>query len=165
VRRNLFWLSDEQWERIEPHLPTDVRGVERADDRRVISGIVHVLKSGCRWCDCPPEYGPPTTIYNRFVRWARRGVWDNLFRELAGNGRSTDTQMIDSTHVKAHRSPRQLLRHPRAKGLRDKEPARNAGVKARPSHPRCCFGATPLVGELPRSNGQTTAWPSQGPRA
>jgi transposase len=104
VRRNLFWLSDEQWERIEPHLPTDVRGVERVDDRRVISGIVHVLKSGCRWCDCPPEYGPPTTIYNRFVRWARRGVWENLFRKLAGSGRSTDTQMIDSTHVKAHRS-------------------------------------------------------------
>jgi transposase len=65
---------------------------------------VHVLKSGCRWCDCPPEYGPPTTIYNRFVRWARRGIWENLFRELARNGRSTDTQMIDSTHVKAHRS-------------------------------------------------------------
>jgi transposase len=90
VRRNLFWLSDEQWKRIKPHLPTDVRGVERADDRRVISGIVHVLKSGCRWCDCPPEYGPPTTIYNRFVRWARRGVWENLFRELAGkDDRST----------------------------------------------------------------------------
>jgi transposase len=84
VRRNLFWLSDEQWKRIEPHLPRDVRGVERVDDPRVISGIVHVLKSGCR-----------------FVRWARRGVWENLFRELAGNGR---TQMIDSTHVKAHRS-------------------------------------------------------------
>jgi hypothetical protein len=57
VRRNLFWLSDEQWKRIGPHLPTDVRGVERVDDRRVISGIVHVLKSGCRWCDCPPDYG------------------------------------------------------------------------------------------------------------
>jgi transposase len=104
VRRNLFWLSHEQWKSDRPHLPTDVRGVERADDRRVISGIVHMLKSGCRWCDCPPEYGPPTTIYNRFVRWARRGVWENLFRELAGNGRATDTQMIDSTHVKAHRS-------------------------------------------------------------
>jgi putative transposase len=73
MRKNLFWLSDEQWERIGPHLPRDVRGVERADDRRIISGIVHVLKTGCRWCDCPPEYGPPTTIYNRFVRWARRG--------------------------------------------------------------------------------------------
>ena len=61
MRKNLFWLSDEQWKRLEPHLPTDVRGVERQDDRRVISGIVHVLKSGCRWCDCPPEYGPATT--------------------------------------------------------------------------------------------------------
>jgi transposase len=101
MSRNLFWLSDAQWARIEPHLPKDVRGVERADDRRVISGIVHVLR---RWGDCPEAYGPPTTIYNCFVRWARRGIWENLFRELAGNGRSTDTQMIDSTHVKAHRS-------------------------------------------------------------
>ena len=74
MRKNLFWLSDEQWGRIEALLPTDVRGVNRVDDRRVISGIIHVLKSGCRWRDCPPEYGPPTTIYNRFVRWARRGV-------------------------------------------------------------------------------------------
>jgi transposase len=83
-------------ERIEPLLPTDVRGVERVDDRRVISGIVHVLKSGCRGCNCPPEYGPPTTIYNRFVRWARRSIWENMFREMVGAGRSADTQMIDS---------------------------------------------------------------------
>ena len=96
MRDNLFWLSDEQWNRIEPHLPTDVRGVERQDDRRVISGIIHVLKTGCRWCDCPPEYGPYTTIYNRFARWARRGIWENLFRKLAGTGRAKETQMIDS---------------------------------------------------------------------
>jgi transposase len=108
ISRNLFWLSNEQWSRIAPHLPTDVRGVERADDRRVISGIVHMLKSGCRWCDCPEAYGPPTTVYNRFVRWARRGIWENLFREHAGNGRSADTQMIDSTHVKAHRMGRPM---------------------------------------------------------
>lgn len=104
MRANLFWLSDEQWQQIEPHLPTDVRGKERVDDRRVISGIVHVLKSGCRWKDCPPEYGPPTTIYNRFTRWAERGVWETLFRVHASLGRSNDTQMIDSTHIKAHRS-------------------------------------------------------------
>ena len=42
MRKNLFWLSDEQWARIEPHLPTGVRGVARVDDGRVISGIVHV---------------------------------------------------------------------------------------------------------------------------
>src|SRR5665213_825611 len=104
MRRNLFWLSDEQWHQIEPYLPTDVRGKDRVYDRRVIIGILHVLKSGCRWCDCPPEYGPYTTIYNRFVRWAERGIWERLFRELAARGRSTHTQMIDSTHVKAHRS-------------------------------------------------------------
>lgn len=104
MSRHLFWLSEAQWARIEPHLPTDVRGVARVDDRRVISGIIHVLRSGCRWCDCPEAYGPATTIYNRFARWAKRGVWENLFRALAGAGRSAETQMIDSTHVKAHRS-------------------------------------------------------------
>jgi transposase len=80
------------------------RGKPREDDRRIISGIIHILKSGCRWKDCPEAYGPPTTIYNRFARWARRGIWENLFRAIAANGRSADTQMIDSTHVKAHRS-------------------------------------------------------------
>ena len=104
MSKKLFWLSDKQWARIERYLPTDVRGVPRVDDRRVISGIVHVLRSGCRWCDCPEAYGPYTTIYNRFVRWARRGIWENLFRKLSANGRSADIQMIDSTHVKAHRS-------------------------------------------------------------
>ena len=104
MRRNLFWLSDDQWGRIAPLLPTDVRGKKRVDDRRVISGILHVLKSGCRWCDCPPEYGPHTTIYNRFVRWAERGVWERLLRALARRGRSAQMQMIDSTHIKAHRA-------------------------------------------------------------
>jgi transposase len=104
MRSNLYWISDEQWARIQPLLPTDVRGKRRVDDRRVIGGIMHVLKTGCRWCDLPPEYGPHTTIYNRFVRWARRGVWEDLFHALAARGRSAQTQMIDSTHVKAHRS-------------------------------------------------------------
>ena len=104
MRPHLFWLTDQQWAKIESRLPGGVRGKPRVDDRRVISGILHVLKSGCRWCDCPPEYGPYTTIYNRFVRWAKRGVWERLFNELASCGRCTETQMIDSTHVKSHRS-------------------------------------------------------------
>ena len=104
MRANLFWLDDDQWQQIEPHLPTDVRGKDRVDDRRVISGILHVLRSGCRWKDCPPEYGPHTTIYNRFTRWAERGIWEKLFRALAERGRSSSTQMIDSTHIKVHRS-------------------------------------------------------------
>ena len=104
MRSNLFWLSDEQWCSIQPLLPMDVRGKARVDDRRVISGIVFVIKSGCRWCDCPPEYGPAKTIYNRFIRWAERGVWEWLFRAFAGLSPPTAVQMIDATHVKAHRS-------------------------------------------------------------
>lgn len=99
MRSNLFWLNDEQWRQIEPHLPTDLRGKPREDDRRVISGIVHILKSGCHWKDCPPEYGPPMTIYNRFARWVECGVWERLFRALAARGRSGEVQMIDATHV------------------------------------------------------------------
>jgi len=79
MNRDLFWLTDAQLSKIEPHLPTDTRGNARLDDRRVISGIVHVLKSGGRWADAPPEYAPKKTLYNRFVRWAEKGVWTGLF--------------------------------------------------------------------------------------
>jgi transposase len=70
VDQGYFWLNDEQFERLEPHLPTDTRGKPRVDDRRVISGIIHVLVSGCRWKDAPSLYGPRKTLYNRFQRWA-----------------------------------------------------------------------------------------------
>lgn len=83
MSKALFWLSDEAWAAIEPHLPRNQPGARRVDDRRVISGIVHVLKVGCRWCDCPKEYGPSTTIYNRFNRWSRKGFWTRLLDALA----------------------------------------------------------------------------------
>jgi transposase len=54
----LYWLSDNEWARIEPLMPRGRRGAHRVDDRRVISGIVHMLRSGARWRDCPPAYGP-----------------------------------------------------------------------------------------------------------
>ena len=55
---NEFWLSDGQWAVIDPLLPKNRPGAHRVDDRRVISGIVHVLRTGCRWQDCPSCYGP-----------------------------------------------------------------------------------------------------------
>ena len=73
------------------------------DDRRVISGIVHVLKSGCRWADAPEVYGPRKTLYNRFVRWAAKGVWLNIFHALAATGGPPAEVLIDSSAVKAHR--------------------------------------------------------------
>lgn len=100
----LFWFSDEQWARIERLLPTNTRGLKRVDDRRVLSGIVHVLRSGCHWSHCPREYGPPKTIYNRFVRWAKRGIWERIFAVLSRCEDPPDRLMIDSTIVRAHRS-------------------------------------------------------------
>ncbi|EYR78223.1 transposase [Shinella sp. DD12] len=100
---NLFWLNDRQWAVIEPLLPKNRPGARRVDDRRVLSGIVHVLRVGCRWQDCPAAYGPPTTIYNRFHRWAGRGLWQKLFDALV-EASPADMQMIDSTTAKVHRS-------------------------------------------------------------
>jgi transposase len=61
-------VVDVAWAKIEPHLPKNRPGARRIDDRRLISGILHVLKTGCRWCDCPAEYHPSPMIYNRFNR-------------------------------------------------------------------------------------------------
>ena len=101
---SLFWLSDEAWSAIEPHLPHGKPGKPRVDDRRVISGILHVLKTGCRWRDVPPDYGPPTTVYNRYHRWAQRGIWQRVFEKMAAAGPMPEELSIDSSHVKAHRS-------------------------------------------------------------
>jgi transposase len=104
IRKQLFWLSDEEWKRVERLLPVGRRGARRVDDRRVISGIIHMLRSGARWRDCPPEYGPYTTIYNRFNRWSREGIWLAMFKALTGSTGVIGTASIDSSHVKAHRS-------------------------------------------------------------
>jgi transposase len=98
-----FWLNNQQWQRLAPLLPNKPRGVPRADDRRVISGIVQVLRSGCRWADAPAVYGPRKTLYNRFVRWAAKGVWQAVFEALAAAGGPPPEVLLDSTHVKAHR--------------------------------------------------------------
>jgi transposase len=98
-----FWLNDAQWGAIEPLLPKNQPGAHRKDDRRVLSGIIHVLKVGCRWQDCPALYGPSTTVYNRFNRWSHRGIWKRLFAALVEVSPG-DMQIIDSTTAKAHRS-------------------------------------------------------------
>jgi transposase len=119
---DFFWLSEKQFARLEPHLPTDTRGKPRVDDRRVISGIVHVLKSGGRWIDAPSVYGPRKTLYNRFVRWAAKGVWANIFQALAATGGPPAEVLIDSSAVKAHRCA--------AGGKGGSSPRRSAGRAA-----------------------------------
>jgi putative transposase len=104
-----FWLTKDQLKRIEPFFPRS-RGIPRVDDRRVVSGIIHVIRNGLRWRDVPLVYGPHKTLYNRFVRWSRMGVFDRIFANLAAESGPPDRVMIDSTHLKAHRTAASLLK-------------------------------------------------------
>lgn len=106
---DLFLLSESQMARIASHFPL-AHGVPRVDDRRVISGIVYVIKHGLQWKDAPKGYGPHKTLYNRFIRWSRLGVFDRIFAGLAGEGPKPERIMIDATHLKAHRTAASLLK-------------------------------------------------------
>jgi transposase len=106
---DLIWLTSEQVSRIEPHFPLS-HGVPRVDDRRVLSGIIFVIRNGLRWRDAPKEYGPHKTLYNRFIRWSRLGVFDRIFSNLSAQKDVPETLMIDATHLKAHRTASSLLK-------------------------------------------------------
>lgn len=98
-----FDLTDQEWAVIEPLLPPTRQGGERSDDRRVISGIFYVLRTGMPWDDLPERYGPHTTVYNRFNRWSKQGIWLVIFEQLQARFPAS-VEMIDSTSVKAHRA-------------------------------------------------------------
>jgi putative transposase len=109
VMSDLIWLWAAQMRRIEPYFPLS-HGVPRVDDRRGISGIIFVIRNGLRWRDAPKAYGPHKTIYNRFIRWSRLGVFNQIFAALAAKGGKSDRLMIDATHLKAHRTAASLLK-------------------------------------------------------
>lgn len=119
---DVFLLSERQMKRIEPFFPL-AHGVPRVDDRRVLSGIVYVIRNGLQWKDAPKAYGPYKTLYNRFIRWSRLGIFDRIFVALTEQAGRSKRLMIDATHLKAHRTSASLLK----KGL---FPAISDGQKA-----------------------------------
>ena len=96
-----YALTDREWNIIQPILPSKPRGIPRVDDRRVINGILWVLRSGAPWRDLPDRYGPYTTCYNRFVRWRRARVWDRIMDRLSA-AHDASVQMIDTSVVRVH---------------------------------------------------------------
>ncbi len=118
----LFWLSKTQLNIIKPYFPPS-RGVPRVDDLRVISGIIHVLKRGLQWRDAPSEYGPPKTLYNRFIRWSRMGVFNKIFESLVATEDIPEQLQIDATHLKAHRTAASLLKKGMFPALSDAQKA------------------------------------------
>lgn len=106
---DLILLSLAQMRRITPYFPLS-HGIPRVDDRKIISGIIFVIRNGLRWRDAPKDYGPHKTIYNRFIRWSRMGVFNAIFAALSAKGGKSDQLMIDATHLKAHRTAASLLK-------------------------------------------------------
>ena len=107
-----YELTDFEWEVITPLLPNKPRGVRRVDDRRVLNGIFWVLRTGAPWRALPKEFGPPTTCYNRFVRWRKAGVWDRILAAVS-QAYDGNVQMIDSTSVRVHQhaaNPKKVTR-------------------------------------------------------
>src|SRR5450432_3600439 len=83
-----FDLSDAEWDMIRPLLPNKPRGVARVNGRRVLNRIFYVLRTGSPWRDLPERFGPYTTVYNRFNRWAKAGVWVRISRPWRPNRRT-----------------------------------------------------------------------------
>ena len=96
-------LRDDQWERIAPHIIGDERsrGTSGRDNRLFVEGVLWIVRTGSPWRDLPERYGPYTTVYNRFNRWAKKGVWLSIFEALSARSPQS-LQLIDSSIVRAH---------------------------------------------------------------
>ena len=104
---DLYWLTDEQMDRLRPFFPKS-HGKPRVDDRRVLSGIIFVNRNGLRWRDAPREYGPYKTLYNRWKRWGDMGIFMRMMDGLSAAKAEPQTIMIDATYLKAHRTASSL---------------------------------------------------------
>ena len=98
-----YELTQAQWERIAPMLPGKASDPGRTggDNRLFVNGCLWVLRSGAHWHDLPERYGKWKTLHKRFTRWAKAGVWDEVFASLIKD-RHNQYLMLDSTLVRAH---------------------------------------------------------------
>ena len=143
---DLFLLSERQMARISPYFPL-AYGVPRVDDRRVVSGIVYVIRHGLQWKDAPKGYGPHKTLYNRFICWSRMGVFDRIFMALAAQGPKPERIMIDATHLKAHRTAASLQK----KGDVPRRIGRTRGGLKSKLHAVCDGDGKPLIMYSPKA--------------
>ena len=116
-----FDLTDAEWAIIAPLLPGaegKKNGRPRPDDRKVLNGIYWRLLTGSPWADIPERYGPATTCYNRFRRWTKAGIWDQIMDAIT-EAYDGDVRMIDGTSVRVHHSAATLKKVTRIAVLDD----------------------------------------------
>jgi transposase len=98
-----YELSDAQWARINGLLPGKAGdpGRRGADNRLFVNGVLWVLRSGAHWHDLPERYGKWKSAHTRFARWAKKRVWEHIFKVLTADRRN-EYLMLDTTLVRAH---------------------------------------------------------------
>lgn len=98
-----YGLRDDQWNRIEGLLPgrDETVGVTAKDNRLFVEAVLYRYRAGIPWRDLPERFGDWKNVHRRHSRWAERGVWEGVFRELAADA-DNEYAMIDSTIVRAH---------------------------------------------------------------
>jgi len=94
-------LTDFEWSIIEPLMPMDRRGPKPKNNRQILNGMFYILRTGSPWRDLPERYGPYTSVYNRFNRWRKAGIWDKLMDAIV-TAHDGKVQMIDSSIVRVH---------------------------------------------------------------
>ena len=98
-----YALRDDQWQRLEHLLPGkagDV-GVTAKDNRLFVEAVLYRYRAGIPWRDLPERFGDFRVVHTRFSRWARKGVWQQVFEVLCADS-DNEYQMIDATIVRAH---------------------------------------------------------------
>jgi transposase len=110
LNMNRYELTNEQWAKLAPVLPPQkpVKAGRPANDhRRIINGILWILRSGAGWRDIPERYGSWSTVYSRFNRWQKKGIWQKILTRLQSradqNGQNDwSIHFVDATIVRAH---------------------------------------------------------------
>lgn len=100
-------LTDKEWSAIEPLLPPRRGRKSLKGDRRFISAVYWLTRTGCPWRDLPRRYGNWKSVYNRFNNWSKRGVWELLFRAVQVDPnppvpRDEEASILDGSNVRAH---------------------------------------------------------------
>lgn len=98
-----YALRDDQWERLKDLLPgrRETAGVTAKDNRLFVEAVLYRYRAGIAWRDLPERFGDWKNVHKRFSRWAQKGVWHNVFTNLASDA-DNEYAMIDSTIVRAH---------------------------------------------------------------
>lgn len=103
VDRQRFVIVDSAWEKIAPLLPGKAsdRGVTAKDNRLFVEAVLWRVRTGMPWRDLPPDFGEWNSVFQRFRRWVRAGIFDRIFERLSGEP-DFEYALIDGTIVTAH---------------------------------------------------------------